>query len=256
PQPTPDAAATFLDKELAQAVLTLADLGDTDRARLFLLRLEETAPDPAEQVLAARLANSIGRQDHAVWVSRRAGIDGVMMLPEGWPMPYSPPEAAGIEPAFVHAVARQESNFDPAAVSSANARGLMQLLPGTATLVARQMGVAHQTGWLTSQPEHNLRLGARYLADQLGRFGNLAMAAAAYNAGPRRVEEWIATYGDPRQPGTDLIDWMEQIPFSETRNYAQRVVENAVIYRALGGQGELDHPLKPWLPQAPAGAAR
>lgn len=257
PQPAPGAAEAFLEKELVQAVLTLADLGDTARARLFLLRLEETAPDAAEQVLTARLANSIGRQDHAVWVARRAGADGVMLLPEGWPTPYAlpataSPNGAAVEPAFVYAVTRQESNFDPTALSPANARGLMQLLPGTATLVARQLGVPHQPGWLTTQPEHNLRLGAQYLADQLARFGNLAMAAAAYNAGPRRVDEWLVTYGDPRLPATaggqDMIDWMEQIPFSETRNYAQRVVENAVIYRALAGEGALDHPLKPWLP--------
>ncbi|ONG47319.1 transglycosylase [Pseudoroseomonas deserti] len=252
PQPTPEAANAYLDRELARAVLTLADLGDTSRARPFLLRLEEVAATPSEQVLAARLANAIGRQDHAVWVSRRGGIDGVMMIPEGYPTPYALPDGAGIEPAFAYAITRQESNFDPSAVSPANARGLMQLLPGTAALVARQMGVPHQVGWLTAQPEHNMRLGARYLADQIARFGNLAMAAAAYNAGPRRVDDWIVTYGDPRLPpgagGVDMLDWMEQIPFTETRNYVQRVIENAVIYRALAGDGALDHPLKPWLP--------
>lgn len=259
PQPSAEAASAFLDKELARAVLTLADLGDTGRARAFLLRLEEISATPAEQVLTARLAHAIGRPDHAVWVARRGGIDGVMMLPEGYPTPYTLPEGAEVEPAFAYAVTRQESNFDPAAVSSANARGLMQLLPSTATLVARQLGIPHQLGWLTSQPEHNMRLGARYLGDQLARFGNLAMAAAAYNAGPRRVDEWLVTYGDPRVPGeaggADMIDWMEQIPFTETRNYAQRVVENAVVYRALSGQGGLDHPLKPWLPVGTVGGA-
>jgi soluble lytic murein transglycosylase len=252
-QPTTEAAAAFLDKELAQVVLALADLGESGRARTFLLRLEETAPDPSEQVLAARLANSIGRMDHAVWVSRRAGIDGVMLMPEGWPAPYGVPEGAEVEPAFVYAIARQESNFDPTAVSSANARGLMQLLPGTAVGVARQLALPHQVGWLTSQPEHNLRLGSRYLGDQIAKFGNLAMAAGAYNAGPRRVDDWIVTYGDPRLPatagGADMIDWMEQIPFTETRNYVQRVVENAVIYRSRDpATAGLDHPLKPWLP--------
>ncbi|MFC7551743.1 lytic transglycosylase domain-containing protein [Pseudoroseomonas wenyumeiae] len=168
------------------------------------------------------------------------------------------------EPAFINAISRQESNFDPAAVSPANARGLMQLLPGTAAQVARQMGVPTQVGWLTTQPQHNIMLGSQYLADQIARFGNLAMAAAAYNAGPRRVEEWLVTYGDPRlgptADGGDMIDWIEQIPFSETRNYVQRVVENAVIYRALdAGTAALDHPLKPWLPSGslmPATAAR
>jgi soluble lytic murein transglycosylase len=109
-----------------------------------------------------------------------------------------------------------------------------------------------------------MQLGAQYLADQIARFGNLALAAAAYNAGPRRVEEWLGTYGDPRVTrgagGADMIDWIEQIPFTETRNYVQRVTENAVVYRALDpNTAGLDHPLKPWLPvgvAAPATAAR
>jgi soluble lytic murein transglycosylase len=251
------AAAAFLDKEMARAVVTLADLGDTTRARSFLLRLEELAPDPGTQVLAARLANSIGRPDHAVWIARRSGIDGVMLLPEGYPVPYPSAGTGAAEPAFIYAVSRQESNFDPAAVSPANARGLMQLLPGTAAQVARGLGIPTQPAWLTTQPQHNMMLGAQYLADQIDRFGNLAMAAAAYNAGPRRVEEWLSTYGDPRvgpmAGGGDLVDWIEQIPFSETRNYVQRVVENAVIYRALDpATAALDHPLKAWLPSASA----
>lgn len=262
--PSTAAASAFLDKELARAVVTLADLGDTSRARTFLLRLEDLAPDAATQVLAARLANSIGRPDHAVWVARRSGIDGVMLLPEGYPTPY-PVNATGLaEPAFINAISRQESNFDPGAVSPANARGLMQLLPGTAAQVARQLGIPTQVGWLTTQPEHNIALGSQYLSDQIARFGNLAMAAAAYNAGPRRVEEWLSTYGDPRLgpmvDGGDMIDWIEQIPFNETRNYVQRVVENAVIYRALDPTtAGLDHPLKPWLTSGntmPATAAR
>jgi soluble lytic murein transglycosylase len=262
--PSAAAASAFLDKELARAVVTLADLGDTNRARTFLLRIEELAPDPATQVLTARLANSIGRPDHAVWVARRSGIDGVMLLPEGYPTPYPVTATGAAEPAFINAISRQESNFDPAAVSPANARGLMQLLPGTAAQVARQLGMATQVAWLTTQPQHNIMLGSQYLADQIARFGNLAMAAAAYNAGPRRVEEWLSTYGDarlgPTADGGDMIDWIEQIPFTETRNYVQRVVENAVIYRARDpATAALDHPLKPWLPtggQMPATAAR
>jgi soluble lytic murein transglycosylase len=262
--PSAAMASAFLDKEMARAVLTLADLGDTNRARTFLLRLEEMAPDPATQVLTARLANSIGRPDHAVWIARRSGADGVMLFPEGWPTPYPATATGEAEPAFIYAISRQESNFDSSAVSPANARGLMQLLPGTAAQVAKQIGVPTELGWLTTQPAHNMQLGAQYLADQIARFGNLALAAAAYNAGPRRVEEWLGTYGDPRVTrgagGADMIDWIEQIPFTETRNYVQRVTENAVVYRALDpNTAGLDHPLKPWLPvgvAAPATAAR
>ncbi|MFT8244397.1 transglycosylase SLT domain-containing protein [Roseomonas sp. BN140053] len=246
--PTPGDLEAFVDRELARAVLTLADLGESRRTRVFLLRLEDLSPDAATRVLTARLAATVGRPDNAVWVSRRAGADGVMMVPEGWPTPYPTPEG-GPEPALVQSISRQESNFDPSAVSPSNARGLMQLLPGTAADVARKNGIPHQLAWLTTDPQHNTKLGALYLGDMLARFGgNPVLAAAAYNAGPRRVDEWLGTYGDPNGGGVELLDWIEQIPFTETRNYVQRIVENVVVYRALNPTGAAsEHPLSRWL---------
>ncbi|MBR0652302.1 lytic transglycosylase domain-containing protein [Roseomonas terrae] len=245
-------AVDFTGRELTRAVLTLADLGDTRRARIFLLRIEDLAADGTDRMLAARLGTHIGRPDHAVWVARRAGADGDMILPDGWPRPYDPPVASP-EPAYIHAITRQESNFDTEAVSGANARGLMQLLPSTATLVARRLGVPYQVGQLTGDPQMNMRLGAGYLDQMLDRFGGaLPLAAAAYNAGPGRVDQWLGTYGDPRGGDVDMIDWMEQIPFSETRNYVQRVIENVIVYRASdAGASGRDHPLTPYLRQAP-----
>jgi soluble lytic murein transglycosylase len=153
----------------------------------------------------------------------------------------------------IFAITRQESNFDTEAVSSSNARGLMQLLPSTAAQVARRLGVPHTLVMLTADPAHNMRLGAAYLDEMLARFdGALPLAAAAYNAGPRRVEEWIGTYGDPRggagDNGVAMLDWMELIPFSETRNYVQRVIENVVVYRTREpATAGLEHPLARWL---------
>ncbi|MBR0683755.1 lytic transglycosylase domain-containing protein [Roseomonas eburnea] len=252
PAVTPPRAVDFTGRELARAVLTLADLGDTRRARIFLLRLEELANDGTDRLLTARLANHIGRPDHAVWIARRAGADGDILLPEGWPAPYRPP-VTNPEPAFINAITRQESNFDTEAVSGANARGLMQLLPSTATLVARRLGVPFQPVQLTTSPEVNMRLGAGYLEQMLDRYdGALPLAAAAYNAGPGRVDQWLGTYGDPRGPGVDMIDWMEQIPFSETRNYVQRVIENVVVYRAQDpGAAAREHPLARYLRTTP-----
>jgi soluble lytic murein transglycosylase len=249
-----DQATAFGAKELARVVVTLADLGEARRTRAFLLRLRETAAEPAEQVLAARLPAAIGRPDNSVWVARRAGADGVVILPEGWPTPYTPPVASP-EAAVIFAITRQESNFDPEAVSSANARGLMQLLPTTASQVARRLGVPHALPMLTGDPAHNMRLGAAYLDEVLARFdGVLAFAAAGYNAGPRRVDEWIGLWGDPRGNGgdgggaIDMLDWIELIPFSETRNYVQRVIENVVVYRARDpATAGLEHPLARWL---------
>ncbi|WP_458096595.1 transglycosylase SLT domain-containing protein [Roseomonas sp. WA12] len=248
PQPDAEMQRLFMGRELAAAATALADLGDARRARIFLLRMEELSPDAADRVLIARLGVQLGRPDFAVWIARRAGADGVMLLPEGWPTPYPAPQGV-LEPAVVNAIARQESNFDPEAVSPANARGLMQLLPATAAGVARKLGLPHQPGWLTSDPAHNMRLGSQYLSDQMARFGgNLALAAAAYNAGPGRVQEWLGTYGVPGEGGLDVIDWIELIPFTETRNYVQRVVENVMVYRARDAAAAgLAHPLKPWM---------
>jgi len=171
-----------------------------------------------------------------------------MLVPEGWPAPYPVPEGV-LEPAFVLAISRQESNFDSQAVSSARAMGVMQLLPSTAQQVARRLGLRHSAAMLTADPAHNILLGAHYAAEMLSRFGgHPVLAVAAYNAGPARVEQWLATYGDPRRGG-DLLDWIEQIPFAETRNYVQRVIENLAVYRALDPRtASGGHPLDPFLP--------
>jgi soluble lytic murein transglycosylase len=245
PHPAPDIAQLFGARELARAAVTLADLGQSDRARMFLLRLEDLSPDATDRWLIARLATVIGRPDHAVWVARRAGADGVVLIEDGWPAPFPMPRD-GAEPALVNAITRQESNFDLSAVSSANARGPMQLLPATAQSVARRLGIPHTTAMLTTDPAHNMRLGSAYIADRISRYaGALPLAAAAYNAGAARVDEWLVTYGDPRLPsGPDAREWIELIPFAETRNYVQRVIENTVVYRARDpGALDLPHPL-------------
>ncbi|WP_421991213.1 lytic transglycosylase domain-containing protein [Roseococcus sp.] len=170
-----------------------------------------------------------------------------MLVEDGWPAPYAAPEGAA-EPALVFAITRQESNFQVDAVSSASARGLMQLMPATAQSVARRIGIPHQLGWLTTDPTHNIRLGSFYIQDRLDSFGGvMAFAAAAYNAGGGRVTEWIGTFGDPRSGSVRLLDWMELIPFAETRNYVQRVIENVVVYRARNpATAALDHPMAAW----------
>ncbi len=244
-------AQEFAQRELARVVTTLAELGETRRTRVFLLRLQAVSADQQDRLLTARLANHIGRPDHAVWVARRSAIEGDILLPEGWPTPFRVPVTSP-EPAFIFSVTRQESNFDTEAVSSANARGLMQLLPSTAQLVARRLGMNFRVEMLTADPQANIKLGAAYLEEMLGRFeGSLVMAAGAYNAGPRRVDEWLVTYGNPQRGERDLLDWMEMIPFAETRNYVQRIVEGAVIYRARQNPPmTAPHPMASWLASA------
>jgi soluble lytic murein transglycosylase len=149
---------------------------------------------------------------------------------------FEPLEGSAGRP-MVYAVARQESEFNPEAVSHAGARGLMQMMPATAKRTAQAFRVDYDTQRLISDPAYNARLGAAHLGQLLReQSGSHILTFAAYNAGGRRVKEWIAAHGDPRQPNVDPIDWVERIPFSETRNYVQRVMENLEVYRARLGE--------------------
>jgi soluble lytic murein transglycosylase len=138
-----------------------------------------------------------------------------------------------VEKALVYGLSRQESEFDPKAGSKVGAQGLMQLMPGTAKLVARQYRLSYAPSKLTGDPAYNVKLGAAHLADLVEDYGgSYVLTLVAYNAGPRRSREWVAEYGDPRSGQVDPIDWVESIPFQETRQYVQKVLQNTHIYRS------------------------
>jgi soluble lytic murein transglycosylase len=142
------------------------------------------------------------------------------------------------EPAVVYAIARQESTFNPRTVSSARAMGLMQVTPEAGRYVTKKFGATYDEKRLLSDQTYNVALGAAELGDLYADYrGSHIMTFAGYNAGRGRVKEWIARYGDPRDPKVDPIDWVERIPFSETRNYVQRVLENLQVYRVRFGGG-------------------
>ena len=254
-------AIRFTGHELVRAALLLAAWHQPGRARAFLFRMAQVAPDLAEQTLAARLALALGIPETAVFIARRIGLEGGMLPETGWPMAADPPQAptgappqgvgpggvgqegvgqgvalGAAQPAVILALIRQESSFDPGAISPSGARGLMQLMPATAAQVARALGVRITTVALTTDRERNIRLGSAYFSQLLARYdGSLPLAVAAYNAGPRRVDQWLAANGDPRGHPNRMIDWIERIPFGETRNYVQRVLENMVVYLAHTG---------------------
>jgi soluble lytic murein transglycosylase len=230
---TSDQAWNFAAHELVRAAAILVAWGEPGRARAFLLRMNEVAPAPVEQALSARLAHALDMPDTAVFIARRMGLEGRMLPDDGWPAPVDPPSGQ-VDPAITLGLIRQESSFDHAVVSPAGARGLMQLMPATAENVGRQIGAAPVTQVsLISDPAQNMQLGAAYLHALLDQFGgSLPLAVAAYNAGPSRVTQWLAENGDPRKGGIDMVDWIELIPYGETRNYVQRVLENVTIYRA------------------------
>jgi soluble lytic murein transglycosylase len=233
---TRDQVLAFTGREVVRAAAMLVAWNDPHRARAFLLRMDELAPDPADRALTARLALRLGLPDTAVFVARRMGRDGLALPEAGWPIAAEPPDGS-VDPAIALGVIRQESSFDIGAVSPSGARGLMQLMPFTAQAVAKQIGTGTSLVSLTSDPAHNMRLGTTYLREMLDRFNNsLPLAIAAYNAGPHRVDQWLPENGDPRAGQIDMIDWIELIPFNETRNYVQRVLENVVIYQARRGE--------------------
>jgi len=247
-------AITFALGELPRAAALLVQMNDPKDAQIFLNRIAIVAADGRTRELAAKLALGLGYPASAVAIARTAGIAGQMLIREGWPLAQNPP--ATLEPAIALGIMRQESSFDPTAISGAGAEGLMQLLPSTARLTARANALPDNNLF---DPTQNMVLGTAYLADLIQQFDNcLPMAIAAYNAGPVNVSNWVAENGDPAlttQPGgADIIDWIEEIPFNETRNYVQRVTESIVIYRALESN-TADNPLSPYLSPTPAQTA-
>ncbi|MBS0561423.1 MAG: lytic transglycosylase domain-containing protein [Proteobacteria bacterium] len=224
----------FTGREVVRAAVMLVAWGDPRRAHAFILRMDELAPDVADRALNARFALALGMPDMAVFIARRMGRDGVMLPEAGWPIPVEPPSEPGVDAALALGVMRQESSFDVAAVSPSGARGLMQLMPPTALEVGRTLSTPINVAALTVDAALNMRLGTTYLAGLIAQFaGSVPLAVVGYNAGPHRVTQWLADYGDPRSPvsgGPDIIDWIELIPLGEPRNYVQRVLENTFVY--------------------------
>ncbi|MAZ02269.1 MAG: lytic murein transglycosylase [Sneathiella sp.] len=210
----------------------LAELGMPKWARPFLLEMAEKAKSEEDYVTVASLAERIGRPDFAIAIAKRASQLGTELTEINWPTPQLAISNPPIEPTLMLAITRQESAFASDAISWAGARGLMQLMPGTARAVSRQLKVSYSEPRLTADPTYNALLGSSYLAGLIEDFnGSYVLAIAAYNAGPSNVRRWLKEWGDPRAGDIDMIDWIEFIPFSETRNYVQRVIENLQVYR-------------------------
>ncbi len=213
-----------------RAARLLHGLGNREGVRTFVVSLSENLANPADAALLVDMARDFGEPELAMRVVRNAARRGIILPERGYPLLPAPPGPDGAEPSLVLSVARQESSFDPAARSGAGARGLMQLMPATAITVARRSGLGRGS---LDDPDFNMRVGSVYLAQLVNQFsGSYVMAAAAYNAGPSRPVQWAGLCGDPRGTTADPLDFIECIPFSETRDYVMRVMEGAQVYRA------------------------
>ena len=226
--------AAFDRNEVVRAAILLGQQGNWLDQTRFVRTIAANVDGAANHVLAAELALRVNRPDLGLLVGKSAREDGLPgYLRPAFPLMGVPPEHQS-NWTMIHAITRQESQFDREAKSPVGARGLMQLMPGTARETAPAAGVVYTLAALTQNPQDNIRLGSTYFGKLMTLYnGSYVLSVAAYNAGPGNANKWIRANGDPRLPGTDIVKWVESIPISETRGYVQRVLENAVVYDLL-----------------------
>lgn len=223
--------AGFAGSSVLAAGRMLAEAGDRTLAKRFFLHLAEGLSDD-DLGLLADLALRMEEPHIALLIGKAAAERGLILPRAYFPVPAMVPDDLAVSRALALAITRRESEFDPTAQSSAGARGLMQLLPETAARMAKGLGLEHTTGRLTADPAYNVAVGSAYLRQMVEEFGpSIALIASGYNAGPGRPRGWIGSFGDPRRDDVDVVDWVETIPFTETRTYVMRVAEGVVIYR-------------------------
>ncbi len=224
--------SAFYKKDLVKAIQLLAKHDLHRYTEPFFKKLLKQAKKRADYIMIAQLAIEAKQIQYAVEANKVIQQKlGTFLFIAGYPLLDTTPDI-DIEKALTHAIVYRESMFNQKAISSAGARGLMQLMPATARGVSRKIRKKYSRHKLTANPFYNLQLGSKYISQMLKRYdGSYPLAIAAYNAGPRNVRKWIKKFGDPRDENIDIIDWMEQIPVYETRNYVQRVMETYYIYK-------------------------
>ncbi len=232
-QSSPTDRALFASRPTVAALRILSDLDLEYEFMVFAYHVDDQLERPGEYVELAKLTNGESAPHLTVRAGKVAIQRGAFTPDVAYPLVYVPDEAARfVSPEIILGLSRQESEFNPRAYSSAGARGMMQIIPTTAQITARKEGLTYSRTALLEDPTYNMTIGSAHLSHLISRFdGSLVMTFAGYNAGAARVDQWIADYGDPRSDAVDPLDWVELIPFSETRNYVQRVLENVQVYR-------------------------
>lgn len=233
---TAAARATVDGDEVMRAFRLMAQAADKSQLHMFLWSIASRFDSAAEMNAAANVIHQVGGTTMALRLAKAAGQRNVDIDSYSYPLrglPEWKQIGKPVEKALVFGLSRQESEFDPNAGSKAGAQGLMQLMPGTAKIIARQHGLSYVHSKLTGDPAYNVKLGAAHLGDLIQDFGgSYVLTLVAYNAGPRRAREWVDEFGDLRSGQVDPIDWVESIPFQETRQYVQKVLQNLHIYRS------------------------
>ena len=227
----------FFKKEIVKIIYLLDELDEDKYTKHILRHIAKDNVNDGSEILAAELATKIERFDFAIQISKIASYEKRFNNQYNYPIISTPKNINGRkipESAFILSIIRQESEFDLSANSHAGAKGLMQLMPFTAKLVAKQANLPYSRSRLTTDPEYNINLGSHYIAGLILEYdGAYPFAVAAYNAGPKRVRYWKKLNKDPQKNQIDYINWIELIKFKETRNYVQRVLENYNVYRYI-----------------------
>ena len=230
----------FFKKDIVRTIYLLDELDEDKYAKFMLRHLALDNIENGSEILAAELATNIERFDFAIQISKIASYEKRFHNKYNYPIISTPEYINGRkipESAFILSIIRQESEFDLSANSHAGAKGLMQLMPYTAKLVAKQAKLPYSKSRLTTDPEYNINLGSHYIAGLILEYeGAYPFAIAAYNAGPKRVRYWKKINKNPQKNQIDYVDWIELIKFRETRNYVQRVLENYNVYRYILAQ--------------------
>jgi len=235
-QPSASAKASVARDEVVRAFDLMAKANGKTSLGMLVWSLASRFKSADEMNAVAALMKQHGNTTMALRLAKAAGQYEVDIDDWSYPTKALPNwKAVGktVEHSLVYGLSRQESEFDPRAGSKAGAQGLMQIMPGTAKLITKQHGLPYTPAKLMGDPAYNVKLGAAHLGDLIDEYkGSYILTLVAYNAGPRRVREWVAEYGDPRGGSVDPIDWVESIPFQETRQYVQKVLQNTHVYRA------------------------
>ena len=246
PKPTNHEIKVFNTHELTRAMRMLVDANQSDMLRPFAMALDKVSNKSWWRYLTIKLLQTSGRNDLSLKIAKLEGRENWKFTEAAFPQITPFPNVQSIknikvpETPLILAIIRQESAFYVKARSQANAQGLMQLMPYTAQQVAKNLRIPYSRRRLINDSVYNLTLGQAYLSNLLRNFkGSYILALSAYNAGPKRSKQWIKRFGDPRDSKVNSIDWVESIPFPETRNYVQRVLENLQVYRSLQGKNSV-----------------
>jgi soluble lytic murein transglycosylase len=227
--------------EVVRAAEILYALNERDFLASIYAELGESGTDVAGLSALAEVAGKHGDGRAMLLLGEGAYGRGLPLEYYAYPtvgLPDYPPIAPPIDSAVAYSIARQESHFSQKVVSVAHAMGLMQVTPAAAIDTAKKFKAVYNRARLLSDPVYNMQMGAAELSNLLAGYnGSYILTFAGYNAGRGRVRQWIAAYGDPRDPKVDPVDWVERIPISETRNYVARIMENLQVYRARFGGG-------------------